>query len=245
MTTVFWDYFSANASKWLELTLLDPAPALPEIIKDREVGHPKHFTRCPAFQEYYKNTYVIKCPIDMDITYDKDKRLILVDPQEQHFVNDNISLRNDSIGEGDSFLMSFTIGYVFIADDDCEVELKPASMHDSDFVNKTRLINGAFNVGKWYRPIEIAFEIKSDKEVIKIKRGDALAYVKFTPKDDSKVRIEQKSFPTETVEAVRACLFAKEANNKLPLKLLYELSERVKSKLWFNKGRCPFTWRKK
>ena len=246
MTTVYWGYYSPNQARWFELSLMEPIPALPDIIKSRDVGHPKHFTRCPAFKETYKNTFVIKSPIDIEITYDKDAQLVTIEPQGQNFFNQNIFCRGHLVGINDSFLMSFAVHYLFIADNDCDMELKVASMHDSDFINKTRLIEGTFNVGKWYRPIELAFELKDLEEnvKIKIKRGDALAYVKFIPIDGNKIDLKYKDFPAETSEAVKACLFVKDLDNKLSLKTLYELSERVRNKLWFNKKKCPFNWRK-
>jgi hypothetical protein len=177
--------------------------------------------------------------------YDKTTDTLSIYPQLQSFFNENIIHRGATVGINDNFLMSFNIGYLFIADKDCELELKSASMHESDFINKTNIISGAFNINKWYRPIEIAFEIKNPNDEIKIKRGDALAYIKFTPKDGNKVKVEQKNFPAETIEAVTACLYAKDASNKFPLKTLYKFSERIRNKLWFNKKKCPFNWRNK
>jgi hypothetical protein len=225
-----------------ELLLLEPAPALPEIIDARDVSHPGHFVRCPAFREYYKNTYVLKSPVDMDITYTPDDKVLRVTPQNQEFYDASILYRGDAVGEDDDFLMSFSIHYIFIADKDCELEMAQASMHKSDFINKTSLVCGAFNINKWYRPVELAFEIKDSSAPIRIKRGDPLAYVRFKPKDGGKVGLQFKELPEETKEAVSACLYVKEANNQVPLNTLYEIAKRVRNKLWFNKKKCPFNW---
>lgn len=242
MTTVYWDYYGLEGAKWFELTLLAPAPTLLELIKNRDASNPSHFTKCPAFREYYRNTYVIKSPIDITISYDKETKLLNISPQSQQFYDENIVYRGGIIGANDDFLLSFGVNYLFIADQDCMLEITSANMHNSSFVNKTRVISGAFNINKWYRPVELAFEIKDYTEPIKIKRGDALAYVKFIPSNGSKVSLEQKYFPEETLEAVKACLFVKLSRNFLPLKTLYGLSERLKNKLWFNKKKCPFNW---
>jgi hypothetical protein len=245
MTTIYWDYHGPREEKWFELTLFNPSPALPEIIKSRDTTHVTHFTKCPAFKEYYKNTYVIKSPVDITITYDKETKVLSIKPQAQVFYDSAILYRGDTVGNDDAFLMSFNVNYLFIADKDCMLEFLPASMHSSDFIDMTRLVNGTFNINKWYRPVEVAFEIKNPSFSIKIKRGDPLAYVRFIPADGGKVNVEQKHFPQETLDAVSACLYVKASNNFLPLKTLYELSTRLKNKLWFNKKKCPFNWRNK
>jgi hypothetical protein len=234
-----------NKENWFELTAIAPAPALREIIKDRDVTNPSHFTKCPAFIEYYKNTYVIKSPIDIEFTYDYVTKRLNIFPQLQNFFDTNIVHRGNLIGEQDDFLMSFMLNYLFIADKDCVVELLPCLMHKSEFADKTRVVVGAFNINKWYRPVEIAFELKSPTTTLKVKRGDALAYVKFLPKDGSKINLQHKDFSEDTLDVVATCLTVKESANRLPLTLLYKLSERISNKLWFNKKKCPFNWRNK
>jgi hypothetical protein len=245
MTSVFWNIYRNNNEKWFSLTAIPPASALREIIKDRDVTDSAHFTKCPAFVDYYRNTYVIKSPVDIEFKYDYETKRLGIFPQQQNFYDANITHRGDSVGEQDDFLMSFTLNYLFIADKDCAMELLPCVMHKSEFADKTRLIVGTFNINKWYRPIQIAFEFKSPTTSIKVKRGDVLAYVKFLPKDGSKINLQYKDFSQETLDAVDACLAVKESFNRLPLALLYKLSERIRDKLWFNKKKCPFNWRNK
>jgi hypothetical protein len=244
MTTVYWGHYTEHKRHWLELALIEPIPALREIIKARDVTHERHFTRCPAFTQYYKNTYVIKSPIDIEFIYDPVSKLLRISPQNQAFYEANIEHRGAIIGEHDDFLMSLVLNFLFISDKDCDIELLPCLMHKSEFVDSTRIVVGTFNINKWYRPIELPFEFKNSAQPIKVKRGDALAYVRFLPKDNAKIKLQHKNFSEETLDAVDTCLAVKDLNNKLPLELLYKLSERIRNKLWFNKKQCPFRWRK-
>jgi hypothetical protein len=243
MTTVYWGYYPSN-NRIFELLLLAPAPALPEIITSRDVSNRGHFTKCPAFTQYYKNTYVIKSPIDIEFMYDPVTKLLSIFPQGQSFYEENIVYRGHIVGKNDDFLMSFTLNYLFIADKSCAIELLPCGMHKSNFVDNTRIIGGTFDINKWYRPIEMAFEFKNPLAPIKIKRGDALAYVRFLPKNNSKIKLQHKNFSKETLDTVNACLFVKDSANKFSLEMLYKFSERIRNKLWFNK-KCPFNWRNK
>ena len=245
MTTVYWGICPNRDTNWFELAAIEPPSALREIINARDVSHIGHFTKCPAFTQYYKNTYVIKSPIDIEFTYDSETKRLNIFPQGQRFYEANVIHRGHLIGEQDDFLMSFVLNFLFIADKDCVMELLPCSMHKSEFADKARIIGGSFNINKWYRPIEIAFEIKNSSVPIKVKRGDAFAYVRFLPKDESKIKLQYKSFSRETLDAVGECLFVKDLTNKFSLAMLYRFSERIRNKLWFNKKKCPFNWRSK
>jgi hypothetical protein len=245
MTTVYWNYIFFSGKNWFGLTAVEPTLALQEIVKNRDSKSEAHFSKCPAFIQYYKNTYVLKSPIDIQINYDRSNGQLTIFPQQQRFYDENINHRGHSVGRNDSFLMSFALDFLFIADKDCEIELIPCAMHKSEFTDKTRLINGAFNINKWYRPVELAFELKDTVTQINIKRGDALAYVRFLPKDGGKIKLQYKDFPKETLDVVAACLTTNELINRFSLDERYTLAERIRNKLWFNKKKCPFNWRNK
>lgn len=240
MTTVYWQYCPSTKIKWFELTAIEPELALPEIIKERDISSDGHFVRCPAFRDYYKNVYVIKSPIDLTLMYNQQSRMLHILPQGQQFFDEIIRHRGNTIGVSDPFLMSIGLNYLFIADSDCEIELLPAFMHKSNFVDSTRLIVGCFNIHKWYRPVEVAFEFKDGIDTIKIKRGDPLAYIKFITPTNKKVSLEYKNFGEDILEVVDACLTVKDVSNNFPLQTLYSFTERIRSKIRFSK--CP--WRK-
>jgi hypothetical protein len=244
MTTVYWDYYRPFKANWLGLLLIEPTPALFEIAKSRTPTSDNHFLKCPAFIGYYKNTYVIKSPVDIELRYDNATRRLQVYPQEQEFFDANVTYRGNDIDIKDPFLMSIFLGYLFIADKDCTVELIPAFMHDSEFISKTRIVCGYFNISRWYRPIELSFEFKNQSDVIKIKRDDPLAYVRFISDDDEKVTLTRKEFSEEALDAVATCLLTKKSLGKGSMKFLYKVTEQLRNKLNL-KPKCPFNWRNK
>jgi hypothetical protein len=246
MTTVYWGYHHNQPNrKWLELALIEPEPLLPYFIKQRNVSIPQHFTRCPAFTAYYKNTYVIKSPIDITITYRKEIDTLAIEPQDQNFYDSLITHRGNQIGADDPFLMSIALEYLFIADKDCLIELLPAYLHTSPTLKSVRVICGSFNIAKWFRPIEFAFEMLTPDAPLKIKREEPLFYVRFVPADAKKINLVHKCFPEETKEVLDSCLQIKYLNNNFQLNQLYEFAKRVSHKLWFKKKKCPFNWRNK
>ena len=219
MTTVYWQ-FKDKGIKALSLLYFDPELLLPEIAKIRN----SQYIKCPAFLEYYKNTYLIRSPIDIKITYDNGQ--LYITPQNQDFYNSYINHRGHQITETDPFLMSFVLQYLFIADKDCFVEVLPASFHS--IATKIRTIQGTFNINKWFRPIEFAFEFINENEPLVIKRGDPLFYVKFRTPKDEKVFLEQKDFEKSVLNNVKACVNLKNALPNCSLNYLYKLAQRIK-----------------
>lgn len=245
MTTVYWDSYNEHPDmRWLDLTLMEPLAVLPSAIKARDVSFHSHFTKCPAFQDYYKNTYLVTSPVDMELSYDPVTRMLRSTPQAQGFFDAVVTYRGNDIGANDPFLMSLGFSYLFIADKECMIEQIPVALHSSAITRRINLICGTFDISKWFRPVEFSFEVPDFSKPIKIKRGDPLFYLRFVPSDGGKVALVHKSMPKESLEVVKSCLFVKDTKVKLPLSAYYKMAERLHPKLWFKK-KCPFNWRSK
>lgn len=242
MTTIYWSAWG-DEPDWKDLALYEPEPVLPYVSKTRAFGDFGHYIQCPAFRDYYKNVYMIRSPISITITYDRNDNSLRITPQDQKFYDKYIVPRGKQRGSDDPFLMSLSTHYLFLADKKCLIEQLPVTYHESDVAPKIRLILGTFDISQWYRPVEFAFEMLDDTNPLVIKRGDPLFYVRFVT--DGKVSLEHKEPDNETKDAVKACLSLKAGEKLLSLDTLYELAKRVKGKLWFNKKKCPFNWRNK
>lgn len=244
MTTVYWNSYKASDKEIeasLDLAILDIEPVLPHIIKSRNHDKQHSYLSCPAFIDYYKNTYVVRSPITTKLTVDYDKKYLSIYPQPQDFYDNFIDNRARVLGENDPFLMSICMFYLFVADSECLVEQLPVLFHDNQISN-IRTIPGTFDISKWYRPLELAFEVIDHTKPIEITRGDPLFYVRFIPKDGGKVNIERTQFSKEQIDNTVQCVLFKKAVPKQPLKILYKLAEVLNMK---TRKKCPFSWGKK
>jgi hypothetical protein len=242
MTTVYWNIFQANKivqDDCMVLSHFDPEPVLPYIIKNR-VATTDDYLTCPAFLDYYKNTYVIRSPVDIKIMFNSNTRTLNILPQRQEFYDTFIKYRGDLNAISNPFLMSFALFYLFISNDDCMLEQTPVSLHDTSFSSKIRLIGGTFNINKWFRPVEFGFEFINENEPLIIKRGDPMYYIRFVPKNGKKVTLVKKQFSEADHASVMACANLKKGMEKQPFKVLYELAKRIKPKV---AKKCPFNWR--
>jgi hypothetical protein len=232
MTTVYWnivDKDSQNPTDCMVLSHFEPEPVLPYIIKNREVPDPTNsYTSCPAFLDYYKNVYLVRSPVNIEIVYDQNTNGLAIHPQKQDFYDKFIKHRGDPKTKQSPFLMSFLIYYLFITDESCIIEQLPVTFHDNSVASKIRVISAAFDIGKWFRPIEFSFEFLNKDEPLIIKRGDPLYYVRFIPSNGGKVRLEKKLIPDEVSRTVKSCTSLKFGLPRQSLKTLYKLAERIK-----------------
>jgi hypothetical protein len=244
MTTVYWNIFDKDAihpEHCMALSHFNPEPVLPYIVANRKVVDPNEaYISCPAFLDYYKNIYLVRSPVDIQITYTSDTNGLRIAPQDQYFYDKFIKHRGNPSVKENPFLMSFLFYYLYIADDECMVEQLPVTFHDNAVASKIRVISGTFDISKWFRPVEFSFEFLNKDEPLVIKRGDPLYYIRFVPKDNSKVRLEKKKLSEEVFNATNSCTSLKFGLPRQPFKILYELAKRVKPKL---SKKCPFNWR--
>jgi hypothetical protein len=151
--------------------------------------------RCPAYLESLKNTYVICSPVDYEIQINREEKWAnIVTPSK--LPKELFLPRFGDEGNSECYLFSILFGrLIFISrEQDVWVEQIDPFM-EWERNNSMRVVSGKFNIHKWVRAIEFAFEHKNKIDTININRGDPLCYVRFTSKNPSDIialtRIEQ------------------------------------------------------
>lgn len=176
-----------------------------------------NYVRCPSFQEYIKNTFVIRSKYDYELILDKKNSSLISPIYDQNFFNQNILVRNLESG-------LFTLNAdrpIFFSERDLEIELIPPIFHNT--VGRNVVVPGKFNIGKHFRALECALHC-FDSGKIKIKEGDPIFYVKFLTKEKIKFK---KFFWKKEKFLLFSEWFVKKRNSTkriLPLEWYYERS---------------------
>jgi hypothetical protein len=241
MTTVLWGNVPSNEipSQWSTLGMPEPERLLLLLAKERTITE-QHYLTCPAFQDLYKNTFVVRSPIDLVITID-EHRNVSTDRHGQEFYDASITNRASAIGKNDPMLLSCNFQLLFVPDESCEIEIIPANMHTTDMLKNIRVIGGKFDAHKWTRMIDFAFEVLDETKPIVFKRNDPLFYVRFIPKNGSKVNLEHTVITEDMLQVVKAVVHLKYRVPRLSLEAMYKLAERLDKSIFFKKKKkCPF-----
>lgn len=244
MTDIKWCNTLPKSAKMyadgVHLAMFEPEPAFREIAGARK--NTNHIL-CPAVQDFFKNTFIVRSPVDITFNF-KDDGEVYVDEFGQDFFDTFVILRYRNGDEVLSFSMEFY--YLFMCEDDVMIEQMPACMHDNDFTRNCNIIPGTFNISKWIRPVTVSIELKPFKgqKSVKIKRGDALYYVKFKPKKDDKVSLTRIDYTEDIEDVIRTCTTLKLLTPGNTLQQNYEVAkgylQAAKHRLFGKKSKCPF-----
>lgn len=198
------------------------------------------FLKCPAHTDFLKNTFIFCAPFDITIDLEIDKTTdsikVFCENLTQEMFEHLIDIRflRDDQGISKYPLIGIDWLTTFTTADSTMIQLLPAFMHRNEFTEKTTVIPGEFDISKWTRPVELVFEIRSNKEHIVIKQGDALAYIKFQSEESIKL-VEQATPWDEIVECNKIRL----ADKFRPLQERYASLAEVKD------SQCPHLHNKK
>ena len=238
---VGWSPYSRNGSAkeldaWKDITFFAPDPAVQSIAKTTS----SLYTRCPAWIDYFKNVYVIRCPVDFVLKLDKTNQSVWIDRHGRDFIEDNMLPRWQDSGPNGKLLVSIAFSYFFCADTDVDLEIMPAWAHYSDLLKNIKTIPGRFNINKWPRPIDFGFEIDDDAIELVFKRGDPLFYVKFVPANNQKVSLVRISLDDQEHGIISAINAFKRYVKNMSLDDCYQAGKGlITGKKWLPK-KCPF-----
>lgn len=222
---VYWTiHYEYNEFHNKDLYYFEPEPAYKEIADGR--SKTTQFFRCPAFKEYYKNTYLIKCPIDCSISFDDGT--VSMSPNNGLF---DVYQTN----ENDKFsFYQLKINYIFYSKNDIEMEVLPLNFNTKPSIG---LIPGIFNISKWIRPVSFGFEVYDKKSTIEFKRGEPLYYVRFRTKSKLPVKMERKEFDANVLDISLSCSTLKHVFRNNSLQENYEMAKWKIQSFWKKIGK--------
>ena len=183
-----------------------------------------NYMDCPAFLKSVQNTFVVRCPWTSKLTVDYSNGTFVNEQGQrdeiaEHFTPKPTSRTNPMFNVYHNFL--------FFCEDDLEITTSPAFLHNTEFQSNCTYIPGTFNIAKWFRPIEGAFEMKHRFQTLDIAMGDPLYYIKFNTTDS--IKLVRFDLTPELWNMTQGCVNHKKYQPNKSLTYLY--------KLFFHSGR--------
>jgi hypothetical protein len=175
-----------------------------------------NYKKCPAFINFVDQFWVIRSSIDVEITWDRVKRRITSNLSESAH---SMMIKTHS-GDFNSYvappIIAINNSAVFYSDDNVWIDVLPPFNHIDD---SWRLLPASFNICTWQRPVVPTFEML--KDVVSIKRGQPLAYVRFrsTNQQDLFKLIKQEK-TSELEKVVLGCSSVKFFQKNLSWKIV-------------------------
>ena len=242
MKNVEWSFFTNNKIGDVDhpncvLPLIDqeyiPFKSLVKDIATSRKGCT--YLKCPAHTDFLRNTWIFCAPFDLTIEIEVDPESDMVkiyceNISQEIFesIVDTRFLSKSEQAKNPYPLVGIDWLYVFACEKSLMMQVFPAFMHKNDFTDKTTIIPGEYDVGRWTRPVESVFEIRSNRERIVIKKGDAISYVKFS--SDEQIKMIKSYVPWDQIA---------QCNDIRNADLFRPLSERYKSLEETKINSCP------
>ena len=140
---------------------------------------------CPSFNYHLKNLYSVRSIYDYNFSLTNDR--VFSNSYDQLFFEKHVLIRSI---EKKAF--SFNNNYIFFTEsDDLEMTAYEYPIfEDNDFIQSCMLIPGRYNIGKWFRALEVPFFFKDNSDTFSVYTDDVLFNLRFHTNE----KIEFKQF---------------------------------------------------
>jgi hypothetical protein len=143
---------------------------------NKESGSNNYFY-CPAFKNLARNTFVIKNPIHTHYVFEdgvakvKSRNHVMIEKQHDP------SVKN-------SLLIMYGMQFVFFSEEDIIAKLTSPFFNDSPYLKNCSLVPGQLNIKKWFRNLNLEFQIWPGKNEMVFEKDEVIAYVNFECGED-------------------------------------------------------------
>lgn len=230
-TNIFWSYSRLGPLQdILDIFWESPTSLLSEVKEEVRLNklpnseRCENYLSCPVLVKQMNDTYVIKSPINFSFTW-TGKNIHTPSEYTKEFVDRIINVRDINTG-----VISLNFRIIFFADQAVNTTLTGPYFSNNVFANNVRMFPGSFDISKWFRPLDVTFQVKSPNTTINIKKGDHLMYLQFNTND--KYQIKKFDMVPDIDNIAFQCMRVKDVMPKKPMDFLYNL---FTTKSGFNK----------
>ena len=177
--------------------------SLPDSLRlsfDKEIpNQDKGYHRCYAHKWANLNRFTVKCPYDLNFSINP------IEGQEEysitfHDVNTSNLFKDGLIQVTFSDavvrhkpVFQLPLNVVFYTKETCFLETGCSN----NFQHNLKFINGKFDISSWVRPLNVAFEIQSYTQPVRIKRNEIMGELIFhTSKINENIILEENKNPS-------------------------------------------------
>ena len=188
MKTIYWSPYTAgnpNIRQVSELAYSDPENLLTSIEPTKYFG--PNASRCAAITNECRNTFKIKSPIDVSITFKDDfsgyeSKYPLFQQEDRDFIEHLIG----AFGP-EKVIQLASPTYLFYCEESLLMTQLPPYYEESTFVDNCLGLSATFDIGNWFRMVKPSFKLRKKAHTIEFLKDTALMYLKFNTEEKVKL----------------------------------------------------------
>lgn len=220
---VYWSVFCDQELLSRQSLLYgDLEKLIPSMVAESKKSDTYH--KCFALGALHKNTYFLRHPFDISIDFEgKD---IQEEFQKSHRDTTILKIRDPLLHDKITFDLDFQI--ICFADAPLMMHNTPPYMHKTLFSPTAYQSSGAFDVGKWFRPVSLTYQMFPNEYKVSFKEGEPMCYISFI--SDKKVNLQRFEMTDKLREVVKGTTGIKYVKPNISLNVLYNKFAQAKRK---------------
>jgi hypothetical protein len=164
-----------------------------------------------------KNTFMIPAPLSASAK--------LTGPFSSSFINSDVSIWNQRVGATSGiYSIDYDFSWVFFSEEPVTIRITHPYMHNTSFSRSGYLTSGSFEIDKWFRPINITFNLWDGVDTVSVVEGEPLAYIELETEDGRPVMLKQFELTSDMYSYCNQALIM--SKNVIPFQTLEELYDR-------------------
>lgn len=224
MKNVYWS-MSYPPNLYRERNILHDTPdALLKGLRQQQQGidlTKPHYLKCPAFLGATGNVFVVRNTLHLRVAV-RGQQLIPMDEASKQSVSGILIRPPTRTGYP---IIGYWTHPLFFSPEPLVMAVMPAFMHHSDAQTKMHYIPGAFDIGRWFRPVDSAFELHPGTSEFCFEPGDPMFYVKFFT--DERINLVRYQLTEELSSMAHGCTQYSHFVPHSPLERIYGVFEQA------------------
>lgn len=171
-TVVYWSIVAIPERMTSMNLLWEPPKPLIKILPEGGIDNPGNYRVCTAANQYWKNVYALIHPQESYVKVSGNFNKPNLELGQDYWRSENSPLKN-------RYRVDYDFSWVFFCEESVVLEQLPAFMHQTEDSKTSVMPVAAYDIGKWFRAINLSYMLFEEKNYISIKKGDPATYLKF------------------------------------------------------------------
>ena len=186
------------------------------------------FIQCPAFRESVESVYFIKNPVTTSISVNISDSGVIGDViQHESKGSRGVVTMPHAPTIQNQLLIQYTQAYGFFASEPCLMRMTSPWFSNAPHMKYGSLVVGTFDIGRWYRPVNLEFNLWDLVNDFVIEADEPLAYFEFST--TKKIVFKQYELTDKLVELATNAIHAR-SSRWHSLNARYELFAKARYK---------------
>ena len=224
-TTIYWSPWYQEMEPYTDnyLAHYDVENVYQDLVKQKETRNVSdNFFNCHAFKSFCKNLYLLRNPYTIDFKYiPEEDRVISNRKPKGSLIDLSVTSQNKQPSVRGSLTINYCVNWIFFADKPVQLQTMAPFMHENEIYKTSYYVPGMFDISQWFRPFELALQMKPGKRDLKSIEGEPVVYVKFHTDDN--IKLKRVFLTQDLMNYAKSCMNLKRFKTFRTLPNLYKI----------------------